>query len=136
MLPVTGLEPALPCNPNWRSTINMRASRKNVVRKKSGRPTTGQVPSTAIRLSSELRKKVDDWAAGQVDKPVRSEAVCQLVELGLASAGRAGMRNKKAARASELAGREIDRLIDPRATNEERRLRKRRLLKGPKELRE
>jgi hypothetical protein len=46
------------------------------------------------------------------------------------------MRNKKAARASELAGREIDRLIDPRATNEERRLRKRRLLKGPKELRE
>ena len=118
------------------STINMRALRKNVVPRKKGRPITGRVPVTAIRLSPELRKKVDDWAAGQVDKPARSEAVCRLVELGLASAGRARVRNKKAAKAYELAGREIDRLIDPLATDEERQLRKRRLLKGPRELRD
>ena len=101
-----------------------------------GRPITGRAPVTAIRLSSELRENVDHWAARQVDKPVRSEAICRLVELGLASAGRARVRNKKAAKAAELAGREIDQLIDPLATDEERQLRKRRLLKGPKELRD
>ena len=42
----------------------------------------------------------------------------------------------KATKASELAGQEIDRLGDPTATDEERQLRKRRLLKGPKEFRD
>jgi len=35
-----------------------------------------------------------------------------------------------------LASREIDRLSDPSATDEERQLRKRRLIKGPKEFRD
>jgi len=38
-------------------------------------------------------------------------------------------RPKKAAKAREMAGREIDLLIDPSATDEERQRRKRRLLK-------
>jgi hypothetical protein len=37
------------------------------------------------------------------------------------------------AKASEMAGEEIDRLGDPLATDEERQLRKQRLLKGPQE---
>ncbi len=41
----------------------------------------------------------------------------------------------RAAKASEMAGEEIDRLGDPLATDEERQLRKRRLIKGPKEFR-
>jgi hypothetical protein len=41
-----------------------------------------------------------------------------------------------AAKASEMAGEEIDRLGDPLATDEERQLRKRRLIKGPKEFRD
>jgi hypothetical protein len=114
----------------------MKASSKNVVRKKRGRPATGQDPVTAIRLSSELRENVDAWAARQIDKPGRSEAIRRLVELGLASAHRAGARTKKAAKASEMAGQEIDRLGDPLATDEERQLRKRRLIKGPKEFRD
>jgi hypothetical protein len=114
----------------------MRTSHKNVLRKRRSRPATGQDPVTAIRLSSELRNEVDVWAAKQADKPSRSESIRRLVELGLASAQRAGARGKKAAKASEMAGQEIDRLADPSATEEERQLRKRRLIKGPKEFRD
>jgi hypothetical protein len=45
------------------------------------------------------------------------------------------VRDKKVAKASEMAAQEIDRLIDPTAPDEERQCRKRRLIKGPKEFR-
>jgi hypothetical protein len=61
----------------------MKPSKKNVVRKRPGRPATGQDPVTAIRLSKELRETVDAWAAEQDDQPGRSEAIRRLVELGL-----------------------------------------------------
>jgi hypothetical protein len=61
----------------------MKASKKNVVRKRPGRPATGQDPVTAIRLSKEMRAAVDGWAAAQDDEPGRSEAIRRLVELGL-----------------------------------------------------
>jgi hypothetical protein len=44
-----------------------------------------------------------------------------------------GARTKKFTKASEMAARELDRLIDPAAPDEERQRRKRRLIKGPKE---
>ena len=44
------------------------------------------------------------------------------------SAHRPGVRNKRAAKAREMASQEIDRLSDPSATDEERERRKRRLL--------
>jgi hypothetical protein len=43
---------------------------------------------------------------------------------------------KEAAKASEMAGEEIDRLGDPLATDEEWQLRKQRLIKGPQEFRD
>ncbi len=46
------------------------------------------------------------------------------------------LRPNNAAKASEMAGEEIDRLGDPLATEEERQLRKRRLIKGPQEFRD
>src|SRR5262245_16366251 len=52
------------------------------------------------------------------------------------SVQRVAARPKKATKAREMAGQEIDRLIDPSATDEERQRRKRRLLKGPKEFRD
>ena len=61
----------------------MKSSTKNVVRKRQGRPATGQDPVTAIRLSKELRETVDKWAAKQDDEPGRSEAIRRLVEIGL-----------------------------------------------------
>jgi hypothetical protein len=48
----------------------------------------------------------------------------------------ASARPKRAAKAREMAGQALDRLIDASATDEERQTRKRRLLKGPKEFRD
>jgi hypothetical protein len=61
----------------------MKSSKKNVVRKRPGRPATGQDPVTAIRLSGEMRAAVDDWAAKRAVKLGRSEAIRRLVEIGL-----------------------------------------------------
>lgn len=58
----------------------MAKATKNVVRKRPGRPATGQDPVTAIRLSPEMRQTVDAWAARQPDKPSRSEAIRRLIE--------------------------------------------------------
>jgi hypothetical protein len=66
----------------------MKPSKKNVVRKRPGRPATGQDPVTAIRLSKQLRADVDAWAAKQDDEPGRSEAIRRLVELGLKAKGK------------------------------------------------
>ena len=78
-------------------------------------------------------RALDDWITEQHDEPSRPEAIRRLVELGLANAQATLARIKKS---SEMAGQEIDRLSDPSATEEERQLRKRRLIKGPKEFRE
>ena len=106
------------------------------LRTKNGRRTTEHDAVATIRLSPELRESVDSWAAKQSDKPTRPEAIRRLVELGLASTERAGAGAKKAAKASEMASQEIDRLGDPLATDEERQLRKRRLIEGPEEFRD
>jgi hypothetical protein len=80
---------------------------------------------------------IEKWRGEQRPVPDLSEAIRRLVGSGLGSAQRAAVRSKKAASASEeLAGQEIDRLSDPRATEEERQLRKRRLIKGPREFRD
>jgi predicted transcriptional regulator len=104
-------------------------------RTKRSRRIARNEASTTISLSSELRKRVDAWAARQSDRPARSDAILQLVELGLQTAPQKGSLEFRAEKASEMAAREIDRLIDPSATDEERQLRKRRLIKGPKEFR-
>ena len=46
------------------------------------------------------------------------------------------LQPNEAVKASEMAGEEIDRLGDPLATDEERQLRKQRLIKGPQEFRD
>jgi hypothetical protein len=107
-------------------------------KRKRGRPATGRDPVTAIRLSTGMRKKVDAWAAGQTDKPSRSEAIRRLVGLGLEYLPAAPRRTEKkaAARASEMAGSMIDWLSDKSTPAEERAKRKRRLVKGPEEFRD
>ena len=105
-------------------------------RTKRGRRTSGRYALTSISVSSELRERVDAWAAKQSDKPTRPEAILRLVELGLEATQQRGSVANRAAKASEMAAREIDRLIDPSATDEERQVRKRRLIKGPQEFRD
>jgi hypothetical protein len=54
-----------------------------VVRKKRGRPATGQDPVSAIRLSLPLRAAIDNWAKQQPDQPSRSVAIRRLIEIAL-----------------------------------------------------
>jgi hypothetical protein len=100
-----------------------------------GRPATGRDPAASARLPKEVLAKVDKWAAA--NKTSRSEAIRQLVELGLAGASPVPRDSPKAtSEASEMGSRQIDQLTDPSATIEEKQTRKRRLLKGPGEFRE
>jgi hypothetical protein len=112
-----------------------KPARKNLRKKPRGRPAgrrySGTIP---VRLEPETIAAIDTWTAGH--ELTRSEAIRRLVEIGLAAARRAGVRRNKASKASEMAGEEIDRLADPSVTDEERQLRKQRLLKGPREFRE
>jgi metal-responsive CopG/Arc/MetJ family transcriptional regulator len=101
-------------------------------KKKRAAPPSGKGTLIAVRLEPATLARVDRWAAQQ-DDPSRPEAIRRLVELALGIAQRAGARTKKARKAAEMASEEIDRLVDPSATDEERQLRKRRLIKGPKE---
>ena len=93
---------------------------------KGGRPATGRDPVRAVRLSDEFLAKVDTWAAGQADKPGRSEAIRRLVALGLEVLPPAPKRTKKKAaakaKASELAGAMIDWLADKSYASGEGRL--------------
>ena len=91
-----------------------------------------------FRATDELRGKIVHWAEFQPDAPKLSEAVRRLVELGLtvkAPKGRATAEGQKL-RAREMAGKTIEKIIDPAAPPEERIERKRRLTKGPAEFRE
>jgi hypothetical protein len=111
-------------------------ARRSVVPQKKKRGAPGKGTLINLHLAPGLLARVDRWAAAQKDAPSRPEAVRRLVELGLAIAPRAEVRPEKAAKAAEMASQEIDRLGDPSATDEERKLRKRRLIKGPKEFQE
>ena len=112
-----------------------KPARRNLRKKPRGRPAgrrySGTIP---VRLTPETIAAIDTWTAGQ--ELTRSEAIRRLVESGLAAARRTGARRNKASKASEMAGEEIDRLADPSVTDDERQLRKQRLIKGPREFRE
>jgi hypothetical protein len=116
----------------------MPVSNKVILKRKAGRPATGNDPVRAIRLSDEFLAEVDDWAAKQEDEPGRSEAIRRLVEIGLKAKApaRPGSKPGSRLRAQELAASTIEKIIDPSAPPEERDERRRRLTKGPPEFRE
>ena len=115
----------------------MGKSNKVIPKKKRGRPATGKDPVTALRLSPALTDAIEAWAARQNDEPNRSEAIRRLVEIGL-SKSTAPKRpqvlstaRQSAARAVELAGNAIDKHSDQNASDDERKVRKRKLIQGP-----
>lgn len=90
---------------------------------------------SAVR-PAELTAAIDRWAAKE-RVGSRSEAIRLLVELGLASARAAGQRNSQSAsKAAHLAAEQIGRLLDPLLSEEEKRARRRKLIKGPREFRD
>ncbi len=54
-----------------------------VTPKKRGRPATGQDPVLTVRLPSNTRTAIENWAKQQKDRPSRSEAIRRLIEIAL-----------------------------------------------------
>jgi hypothetical protein len=53
-----------------------------VIRKRRGRPATGQHPIMAVRLPQELIERIDEWMKA-CNARSRSDAIRRLIELGL-----------------------------------------------------
>jgi hypothetical protein len=106
-------------------------------KRKPGRPKVG-ASLIGVRIPPSGLAKIDDWRRAQSKpKPSRPEAIRRLVEQGLHVARPLRPHGKKAAaKASNLAGREIDQMTDTSAPRKERERRKRRLMKGPEEFRD
>jgi hypothetical protein len=103
---------------------------------KTIRPSAGRVAISAVGLSEGLTADVDAWA--EAHGMVRSDAIRKLVELGLsistsAGADRAARHDPVEIEIEDLAVRQIDQLLDPALTREERERRIRRLTEGPPE---
>jgi hypothetical protein len=89
---------------------------------------------SAVKLSETLTADVDAWA--EAHDTVRSDAIRQLVELGLSAtptAGRVGTIRRDPVEIEDAAVKQIDQLLDPALPTEERERRIRRLTEGPPE---
>jgi Arc/MetJ-type ribon-helix-helix transcriptional regulator len=105
-----------------------------VTRKPPSRHRAGRDALTTVRLPSDLWAQIDQWRREHGVK-THSEAIQRLLEQALGADPGRRTSHKLAAKASDLAGRVIDRLADRSATGEEQAKRKRRLIKGPREFR-
>ena len=114
---------------------NMKRS-ISVLRKRRGRPATGQDPVTAIRLPVKLRSRLDAWCKNQDNRPSRSEAIRRILEQVLADPSGRPASLGKSQKASELADRAAEHIVDKSVPTEEQQRRKRALIKGPKEFRD
>jgi len=96
---------------------------------------TGLDPISAVKMPERLTAAVDAWA--ETHHLTRSDAICQLVELGLkiASPALATARPiaSDATRIEEQAVHEIEALLVPALSADERERRTRRLTEGPPE---
>ena len=91
-------------------------------------------PVSAVKLPAVLTGHIDAWARAHVVN--RSEAIRQLIELGLKSETTVSTRQVSrddAAAVEELAVRQLDQFIDPDTSPEERSRRIHRLTEGPPE---
>jgi len=97
-------------------------------------PTLVREAVSAVRISESLTAEIDAWA--ETHGTSRSDAIRRLIEIGLNS-----QANDKTVYAvptdpfqlANLAARQIERLLDPSLSSEERERRIRRLVEGPPE---
>jgi hypothetical protein len=98
------------------------------------RPSAGRAAISAVKLSEGLTADIDAWA--EAHDMARSDAIRQLVELGLSvapSAARSGSARRDPVTIEDLAVKQIDQLLDPSLPATERERRIRRLTEGPPE---
>lgn len=97
---------------------------------KAGRPATGTEPLYGVRIGDDLIAQIMNWAKSNGGVS-RSEAIRRLVELGLTvkpDLPRVLSTSKQSvACAAELAGNVIDKHLDPNASADEQKTRKRKL---------
>jgi hypothetical protein len=95
----------------------------------------GRETISAVTLSQRLTADVDAWA--RAHNTVRSDAICQLLELGLRTSCRPAHDSRSGrdheAEIEEQATAQIEQLLDPALPSGERERRKRRLIEGPPE---
>ena len=98
------------------------------------RPNTERDAISAVNFSERLTADIDAWAEARGS--VRSDAIRQLVQLGLSATSPAvapGFIGRDSVEPENLAVKQIDRLLDPSLPSEERDRRIRRLTEGPPE---
>lgn len=98
------------------------------------RHDSGRDAISAVKLSEGLTADVDAWA--EAHDTVRSDAIRQLVELGLSakpSVGRVGTIRRDPVEIEHAAVKQIGQLLDPALPTGERERRIRRLTEGPPE---
>jgi hypothetical protein len=72
-----------------------RMSDSNVViRKKRGRPRTGQTAVMSLRLQPEWLEGIDEWRRGEPDILSRSDAIRTLLGIGLCAADEERKRDR------------------------------------------
>ena len=114
---------------NYVMETSTTGTRKSPRRRRAGRDAV-----TTVRLPRNMWGQIDRWQLEHGAR-TRSEAIQRLLEQALGNDPGRRMSRKLAAKASDLAGRVIDRLADRSATGKEQAKRKRRLVKGPREFR-
>jgi hypothetical protein len=96
----------------------------------------GREAISAVKLSERLSAGVDAWA--EAHNTVRSDAIRQLLELGLSASSARPPHEGRSVRDNEAeieqqATAQIDLLLDPSLPPDERERRRRRLIEGPPE---
>src|SRR5665647_3605913 len=105
----------------------------------AGGPASGDSIITELRLSAEICEAVDKWASRQDGHPARSQAISQLIEVGLKAVTTAQSLpevEQRGTLASAMAAQQIDKMGDASATADEQERRKQRLTQGPPEFRD
>jgi hypothetical protein len=105
-------------------------------KKKRGPAPTGKGELLGVRIHPPQLAALDNWISRQADSPSRPEAIRRILEQTLAGPSARPTSRRKAQKASELADRAAEHLVDKSMPPEEQQLRKRTLIKGPKEFRE
>jgi hypothetical protein len=115
---------------------NMRTSiRDNAKTPKRRPPQTGEL--IGVRIQPQPLALIDAWRRKQSDLPSRAEAIRRLVEYALGAPRTTLPKGtRKAQKASELADRAAESIVDKSMPPEEQQHRKRALIKGPKEFRD
>jgi Arc/MetJ-type ribon-helix-helix transcriptional regulator len=101
---------------------------------KSHTVRAGRDAVSSVKFSQELTAAIDAWA--EAHQATRSEAIRQLVELGLSTAPLSAHRaaqSQDSLAIEALAVRQIAALLDPSLPPDERERRVRRLVDGPPE---